>query len=120
MYRIIWIQFLVTVVVAGVASIYGLSATLSAVAGGLNSLVPNAYFARKVLGPSAEGHPRMMLGKWFRAEVAKLATMIGLFVVAFTLFEQLNIVALFSAFVCVHVSGVLASLTLNPYGGDRI
>lgn len=120
MYRIIWIQFLVTVVVAGVASVYGLPATLSAAAGGLNSLVPNAYFARKVLGPSVEGPPRMMLGKWFRAEVAKLATMVGLFVVAFTLFEQLNVVALFSAFVCVHVSGVLASLTLNPYGGDRI
>jgi ATP synthase protein I len=118
-YRIIWIQFLVTVVAAGIASVYGLPATLSALAGGLNSLVPNAFFARKVLRPSAEGDPRMMLGKWFRAEVGKLAMIVGLFVVAFTFVERLNVIALFSGFLCVHLSGVLASLFLDPYGGDQ-
>jgi ATP synthase protein I len=118
-YRIISVQFLVTVLVAGVASVYGLSAALSAVAGGLNSLVPNAYFARKVLGPSAEGHPQMMLGKWFRAEVGKLAMIVGLFVVAFAFVERLNVIALFSGFLCVHLSGVLASLFLDSYGGDQ-
>jgi len=118
-YRVIWIQLLVAAIVAGVASVYGTLAMASALAGALNSLVPNAYFARKVLGPSAEDPPRMVLGKWFRAEVGKLAMIAGLFVVAFAFIEKLNVVALFSGFLCVHISGVLASLMLDPYGGDE-
>lgn len=119
MYRIIRIQLLVTLIAAGVASTYGLSAMWSALAGGLNSLIPNAYFARKVLDPSVEGPPRMVLSRWFRAEVAKLAMIAGLFVVAFAFVEKLNVVALFGAFVIVHACGVIASLALDPYGGDK-
>lgn len=119
MYRIIWIQLLVTLIAAGVASTYGLSAMWSALAGGLNSLIPNAYFARKVLDSSVEGPPRMVLSMWFRAEVGKLAMIAGLFIVAFAFVEKLNVVALFSAFVIVHACGVIASLALDPYGGDK-
>jgi F0F1-type ATP synthase assembly protein I len=42
-----------------------------------------------------------------------------LFVVAFAFVERLNVIALFSGFLCVHLSGVLASLFLDPYGGDQ-
>ncbi len=119
MYRIIWIQLVVALTVAGVASTFGASAMWSALAGGLNSLIPNAYFARKVLGPSVDGPPGTVLSKWFRAEVAKIAIIAGLFVAAFALLENLNVVALFAAFVCVHVCGIVASLALDPYGGDK-
>lgn len=118
-YRIIWIQLVVALTAAGVASTFGAPAMWSALAGGLNSLIPNAYFARKVLDPSVDGPPGTMLSKWFRAEVAKVAMIAGLFVAAFALIENLNVVALFAAFVCVHVCGILASLALDPYGGDR-
>ena len=118
-YRVIWIQLLVAAVVVGAASVHGTVAVASAVAGALNSLVPNAYFARKVLGPAAEEPPRMVLGRWFRAELGKLAMIAGLFVVAFAFIEKLNVVALFSGFLCVHISGVVASLMLDPYGGDE-
>ncbi len=119
MYRIIWIQLVVALTVAGVASTFGAPAMWSALAGGLNSLIPNAYFARKVLGPSVDGPPGTVLSKWFRAEVAKIAIIAGLFVAAFALLENLNVVALFAAFVCVHVCGIVASLALDPYGGDK-
>jgi ATP synthase protein I len=118
-YRVIWIQMLVGALVAGVALVHDPVAMASAVAGALNSLVPNAYFARRVLGATAGDPPRMVLGKWFRAELGKLAMIAGLFVVAFAFIEKLNVVALFSGFLCVHVSGVLASFTVDPYGGDQ-
>ncbi|HSS66835.1 MAG TPA: ATP synthase subunit I [Gammaproteobacteria bacterium] len=119
MYRIIWIQLVVALVAAGVASTFGPPAMWSALAGGLNSLIPNAYFARKVLDPSVDGPADLMLSKWFRAEVAKVAMIAGLFIAAFVLIENLNVVALFAAFVCVHVCGIIASLALDPYGGDK-
>lgn len=119
MYRVIWIQVLVAAVVAGAASVYGTVAMASAVAGALNSLVPNAYFARKVLGAAADDPPHMVLGKWFRAELGKLAMIAGLFIVAFAFIEKLNVIALFTGFLCVHVSGVLASFIVDPYGGDE-
>lgn len=118
-YRIIWIQLVVALTVAGVASTFGAPVMWSALAGGLNSLIPNAYFARKVLGPPVDAPPGIMLSKWFRAEVAKVAMIAGLFVAAFALIENLNVVALFAAFVCVHVCGIFASLALDPYGGDK-
>ncbi len=118
-YRVLWIQLLVAVVVVGAASVHGTVAMVSAVAGALNSLVPNAYFARKVLCPVVDDQPRMALGRWFRAELGKLAMIAGLFVVAFAFKEKLSVMALFSSFLCVHIGGVLASLMLDPYGGDQ-
>ncbi|MDX1514895.1 MAG: ATP synthase subunit I [Gammaproteobacteria bacterium] len=118
-YRVIWIQLIVTAVVAGAAAIHGTVVTVSVLAGALNSLVPNAYFARRVLRASAGDLPRMVLGKWFRAELGKLAMIAGLFVVAFAFIEKLNVLALFTGFLCVHLSGVVASLFLDPYGGDQ-
>lgn len=119
MYRVIWVQLLVAAIAVGVAAVYGKLAMVSALAGALNSLVPNAYFARRVLGASAADPPGTVLGKWFRAEFGKLAMIAGLFIVAFAFIEKLNVVALFSGFLCVHLSGVLASLMLDPYGGDQ-
>lgn len=118
-YRVIGIQLLVAAVVVGAASVHGTVAIASAIAGALNSLVPNAYFALKVLRPVVDDQPRMVLGRWFRAELGKLAMIAGLFVVAFAFIEKLNVVALFSGFLCVHISGVLASLMSDPYGGDQ-
>lgn len=118
-YRVIWIQLLVAAVVAGAASVHGTVVMMSAVAGAMNSLVPNAYFARKVLGHTAGDSPDMVLGRWFRAELGKLAMIAGLFIVAFAFIEKLNVIALFSGFLCVHISGVFASFTVDPYGGDQ-
>ena len=118
-YRVIWIQLLVAAVVAGAASVHGTVVMVSAVAGAMNSLIPNAYFARKVLGRTTDEPPGMVLGRWFRAEVGKLAMIAGLFIVAFAFIDKLNVVALFSGFLCVHVSGVVASFTVDPYGGDQ-
>ena len=120
--RVFWVQCVLAVTVAAAAMPFGRAAALSALVGGINSLVPTAYFAHKVLrapsGAAASGaEGRGAFGAWMRAEVAKIAIVCGLFVAAFILLKGLDMAALFTGFIVVHVGGVLASLTLDPRGG---
>lgn len=95
------------------------NAALSALIGGVNSLVPTAYFAHKVLRASAGAQGGRAIGAWLRAEVAKIAIICGMFAAAFVLLQDLDMVALFAGFIVVHVGGVIASMTLDPRGGAR-
>lgn len=114
--RVFWVQCVLAATVAAAAMPFGRAAALSALVGGVNSLVPTAYFARKVLGTPAGAAGGGVFGAWMRAEVAKIAIVCGLFVAAFVLMKDLHMVALFTGFIVVHVGGVLASLTLDPRG----
>ena len=98
---------------------FGRAAALSALVGGVNSLVPTAYFAHKVLRASSGEADGRALGVWMRAEVAKIAIVCGMFVAAFVLLKGLDMVALFAGFVVVHIGGVIASMTLDPRNGAR-
>ena len=119
--RVFWVQGLLAATAAIASMPFGRAAVVSALVGGVNSLVPTAYFAHKVLrgssGAVASGvEGRGAFGAWMRAEVAKIAIVCGLFVAAFVLMKDLHMVALFTGFIVVHVGGVLASLTLDPRG----
>ena len=98
---------------------FGRAAVLSAVVGGVNSLVPTAYFAHKVLRASHGAKGGRALGAWLRAEVGKIAIVCGMFAAAFVLLQGLNMVALFAGFIAVHIGGVIASMTLDPHGSAR-
>ena len=98
---------------------FGRAAVLSAVVGGVNSLVPTAWFAHKVLRASSGTAGGRALGAWLRAEVGKIAIVCGMFVAAFVLLKGLNMVALFAGFIVVHIGGVMASMTLDPHGNAR-
>ena len=117
--RVFRVQCLLAVVVVIAATPFGRAAALSALVGGVNSLVPTVYFARKVLGTAAGAADKGAFGVWMRAEVAKIAIVCGLFIAAFVLLEGLDMAALFTGFIVVHVGGVLASLTLDPRGGGK-
>ena len=117
--RVFWVQCVLAVTVAAAAMSFGHAAALSAFVGGVNSLVPTVYFARKVLGTPAGAADKGAFGVWMRAEVAKIAIVCGLFIAAFVLLEGLDMAALFAGFIVVHVGGVLASLTLDPRGGGN-
>ena len=112
--RVFWVQCVLAVTVAAAAMPFGRAAVFSAFVGGINSLVPTVYFARKVLGTPAGAADKGVFGVWMRAEVAKIAIVCGLFIAAFVLLEGLDMTALFAGFIVVHVGGVLASLTLDP------
>ena len=98
---------------------FGRAAALSALVGGINSLVPTAYFAHKVLRSASGAEGEGALGAWMRAEVAKIVIVCGLFAAAFVLLKGLNMVALFAGFIVVHLGGVVASMTLDPRGGGK-
>lgn len=118
--RVFWVQCLLTATVAVAAMPFGRAAVLSALVGGVNSLVPTAYFAHKVLRvPPAGAEAGGAFGVWMRAEVAKIAIVCGLFAATFMLLEDLNMVALFAGFIAVHLAGVFASMTLDPRGGAQ-
>ena len=105
--------------VAAASMPFGRAAALSALVGGVNSLVPTVYFARKVLRASSEADGGRALGVWLRAEVAKIAIVCGMFAAAFLLLQGLDMKALFAGFIVVHIGGVIASMTLDPRGGAR-
>ena len=115
--RVFWVQGLLAATAAIASMPFGRAAVVSALVGGVNSLVPTAYFAHKVLRGSSGVEGRGAFGAWMRAEVAKIAIVCGLFVAAFILLKGLDMAALFTGFIVVHVGGVLASLTLDPRGG---
>ena len=117
--RVFWVQCLLTAMAAVASMPFGRTAALSALIGGVNSLVPTAYFAHKVLRRSSGANGGRALGVWLRAEVAKIAIIGGMFAAAFVLLQGLNMVALFAGFIVVHVGGVIASMTLDPHGGAR-
>ena len=98
---------------------FGRAAALSALVGGINSLVPTAYFAHKVLRSASGAEGGRALGVWMRAEVAKIVIVCGLFAAAFVLLKGLNMAALFAGFIVVHLGGVVASMTLDPRGGGN-
>ena len=120
--RVFWVQCLLTVTATAASMPFGRAAALSALVGGINSLVPTTYFAHKVLrgsrGTSGTKGGRA-LGAWLRAEVAKIAIICGMFAAAFVLLRGLDMVALFAGFIVVHIGGVLASMTLAPHGGAQ-
>ena len=117
--RIFWVQCLLTATAAAASMPFGRAAVLSAVVGGVNSLVPTAYFAHKVLRASRGTAGGRALGAWLRAEVGKIAIVCGMFAAAFVLLKGLDMMALFAGFIVVHIGGVIASMTLDPHGGAR-
>ena len=117
--RVFWVQCLLTATAAAASVPFGHAAALSALVGGINSLVPTAYFAHKVLRSSRGARGGNALGAWMRAEVAKIAIICGMFAAAFVLLQGLNMVALFAGFIVAHIGGVFASMTLDPHGGVR-
>jgi len=117
--RIFWVQCLLTAMAAAISVPFGRDAVLSALAGGVNSLVPTVYFAHRVLRRSRGARSGRALGMWLRAEVAKIAITCGMFAAAFVLLRGLNMVALFAGFIVVHMGGLIASMTLDPHGGGR-
>ena len=71
-------QCLLTATAAAASMPFGRAAALSALIGGINSLVPTAYFAHRVLRRSQGTRGGKALGMWLRAEVAKIAIILSL------------------------------------------
>jgi ATP synthase protein I len=88
-------------------------AAISALVGGLICAIPNAYFIYKVFKYSGAQQVGHVLRSFYQGVTWKLVlTAIG-FAAAFTLINSLDFLALFSTFIVVQVTNVLASIIVN-------
>ncbi len=99
--------------VAGAALGYGVEAAYSALLGGMTSLVPDFYFARRVFrryaGKSADEVGALML----RAEVVKISLTALMFGAIFASMVALNVVALILGYLLVKATGVVVSVRVS-------
>ena len=106
----LWAELLTTLVVSAIALGHGVEAAYSAFLGGLTSLIPNFYFARRVFGRPFDGPPVTIAGRMFRAEFTKLALVALMFATIFAFIEAVNVVALLLGYMIVRTTGVVVSV----------
>lgn len=85
----------------------------SALAGGLISIVPNAYFARQAFRYSGALYAREVNQAFYRGEVGKYLTTVILFAVVFAALSPLNVLFLFLAY----LAALLLNILLVAYYG---
>jgi ATP synthase protein I len=101
--RVVTMQLITTLIVAAGAAPFGASVALSALIGGGVCLAANAFVAFWVFRRYRAQEPGLLVMRFYGAEVAKIALILGLFTVAFVTIESLNLPALLSAYVAVQV-----------------
>jgi ATP synthase protein I len=112
-YRIIQMQLGMSGLMALVFFLRSPEAAISALVGGLICAIPNAYFIYKVFKYSGAQQVGHVLRSFYQGVTWKLVlTAIG-FAAAFTLINSLDFLALFSTFIVVQVTNVLASIIVN-------
>jgi ATP synthase protein I len=99
--------------VAGVALGYGVEAAYSALLGGMISLVPDYYFARRVFRRYADRSPLEAAAMMLRAEVVKITLAVLMFVAIFAFIGALNMPALILGYVLVKAAGVIISVRIS-------
>lgn len=97
---------LLLLVLATAASGSWLSA-YSLLIGGLICLIPGTLFARKAFKYRGARSAALIVKELYKGEAIKLVLMGAGFALSFIYIDPLNVVALFSGFVLVHITGVL-------------
>jgi len=96
--------------VAGVALGHGVEAAYSALLGGMISLVPDFYFARRVFRRYPGTSPVETAGIWLRAEIVKMVLAVLMFGAVFAFVVSVNVLALIAGYVLVKATGVVVSV----------
>ena len=111
--KIIFAQFVVSLLAGVVSWLINQSIVLSVFAGGLIASLPNSYFAWKVFARQREVGSAEILSACYRAEVGKAVLTIMLFVAAIIAIKPLNIIALMSVYLFITMIPWLASFYIN-------
>ncbi|MEA3274340.1 MAG: ATP synthase subunit I [Pseudomonadota bacterium] len=101
--RVLAVQLAMTLILSAAALPFGASVALSVLIGAIVCLVANAVFALWVFRNYRAQQPGALLMRFYGAEIAKLMLILGLFAVAFTTIEGLNLPALLAAYFAVQV-----------------
>lgn len=106
-YRVFVAQFLLLIVVSGLASLFRFEVGLSLLLGGLISLLPNVYFARQVFRFSGAAAAHRVTQSFYRGELGKFILTGTGFALVFSFVETLSPPALFAGFGLMLVSHAL-------------
>lgn len=101
--RVLKIQFITALAAVLFGSLFGLSVALSVLIGAGVCLLANTVFALWVFRDYRAEEPGGLLMRFYGAEVAKIAIILGLFAVAFVTIEGLNLLALLGGYFVVQV-----------------
>jgi ATP synthase protein I len=102
--RILKVQALLGLVAVALALPFGGSVALSALIGSAACLLANALLAVSVFRGYSAQEPERILLRFYGAEVAKLALVVGLFGIAFVTVEDLNLPVLLGAYLVTQVA----------------
>ncbi len=111
--QFLWAGALVMLAVAGVALGHGVEAAYSALLGGMISLAPDYYFARRVFRRYTNRSPEEAAAIMLRAEVVKITLAVLMFVAIFAFTTALNVLALILGYVLVKATGVVVSVRVS-------
>ena len=105
-YRIPLVQFALTIAIALVSLFHSQEAAISALAGGLISLIPNAYFVYLAFRHSGAQQISQVLNNLYKGGAWKMVLRALGFALVFKLLNPLNITALFAGFLLVQASNL--------------
>ena len=113
--KIVLIQCLLTLSISVALILISKTAALSALIGGFAAAAGNAFFAFWVFRRYSAQEPGKMLGSFYAAELGKLVLTGLIFLAAILWVKPLNIAALLSVFIVVH----LASSVIAAQSGEQ-
>lgn len=105
--QFLWAEALVALAVAGASLGFGVEAAYSALLGGMISLVPDVYFARRVFRRYPGRSPAESAALMLRAEIVKLTLAVLMLAGVLAFIMALNVVAFIAGFLLVKATGVV-------------
>jgi ATP synthase protein I len=117
--RVLTVQAVLGAIAVALALPFGGLAAVSALIGAGSCLLANTLFAVWVFRGYRAQEPERLLMRFYGAEIAKLALLLGLFAVAFLTLEGINIPALLLAYVVTQIASSLIAAQLGDRSGPR-
>lgn len=111
--KVLKIQTILSLIIVVFAVPFGRSVALSVLIGSGSCLLANAMLAAWVFRAYRAQEPARLVMRFYGAEAAKITLILGLFVVAFVTFDDLNIPALLGAYFAVQVMPILIAAQLG-------
>lgn len=111
--KIVLIQFVTSFIAGAAGWLLSQPIAISILAGGLIASLANGYFAWKVFAKQQETENEKILTTFYGAEVGKIILTVMLFIFVIKAIEQLNVIALMSAYLLITLIPMLASFFIN-------
>lgn len=112
-YRVVLLQLVLTLIAATIAWLHSDVAARSALLGGLTCALPNAYFVWRAFRYSGARYATRVVQSFYQGESWKFVLTALCFAVIFQRIENLNVLALFAAFITVQLGHVASARIAN-------